>query len=73
MRRIEWSAETQLLRAGLSGDGAFLRALWPKVRQALEFCWVPGGWGKPFAGSLLFRPQLSDRCLIDSFHRALSQ
>lgn len=28
----------------LSGDEAFLRKLWPQVRQALEFCWVPGGW-----------------------------
>jgi len=28
----------------LSGDAAFLQSLWPKVRKALEFCWVPGGW-----------------------------
>ncbi len=28
----------------LSGDDARLRALWPKVRKALEFCWIPGGW-----------------------------
>ena len=28
----------------LSGDEAFLKSLWPKVRKALEFCWVPGGW-----------------------------
>jgi len=28
----------------LSGDTAFLRSLWPKVRKALEFCWIPGGW-----------------------------
>ncbi len=28
----------------LSGDGAWLRALWPRVRKALEFAWVPGGW-----------------------------
>ena len=28
----------------LSGDDAFLRTLWPSVRKALEFCWVPGGW-----------------------------
>ena len=28
----------------LSGDKAFLKSLWPKVRQALEFCWIPGGW-----------------------------
>jgi uncharacterized protein (DUF608 family) len=28
----------------LSGDDEFLKAIWPKVRQAIEFCWVPGGW-----------------------------
>ena len=28
----------------LSGDDGLLRALWPKVRKALEFCWVEGGW-----------------------------
>lgn len=28
----------------LSGDDAFLRRLWPKVKQALAFCWIPGGW-----------------------------
>ena len=28
----------------LSGDEALAAALWPKVRKALEFCWIPGGW-----------------------------
>ncbi len=28
----------------LSGDDEMLRALWPKARQALAFCWVEGGW-----------------------------
>ncbi|MBN1640865.1 MAG: hypothetical protein JXA09_06495 [Anaerolineae bacterium] len=28
----------------LSGDDDMLRALWPKARQALAFCWVEGGW-----------------------------
>ncbi len=28
----------------LSGDDAWLRRLWPKVRKALEFCWIEGGW-----------------------------
>lgn len=28
----------------LSGNDALLKKLWPKVRKALEFCWIPGGW-----------------------------
>ena len=28
----------------LSGDDAFLREIWPHVRKAVEFCWIPGGW-----------------------------
>jgi non-lysosomal glucosylceramidase len=28
----------------LSGDDSQLRQLWPKVRKALEFCWIEGGW-----------------------------
>ena len=28
----------------LSGDDAMLKALWPKARRALEFCWIDGGW-----------------------------
>ncbi|MCP5529372.1 MAG: hypothetical protein H7A44_02935 [Opitutaceae bacterium] len=28
----------------LSGTTAWLRKLWPRARQALEFAWVPGGW-----------------------------
>jgi len=28
----------------LSGDEALLKQLWPQVRKALEFCWIPGGW-----------------------------
>lgn len=28
----------------LSGDESFLRRIWPNVRRALEFCWIPGGW-----------------------------
>ena len=28
----------------LSGDDDMLRRLWPHARQALEFCWIPGGW-----------------------------
>ncbi len=28
----------------LSGNAAWLAAIWPKVKRALEFCWVEGGW-----------------------------
>jgi len=28
----------------LSGDREWLKAVWPKARKAIEFCWVPGGW-----------------------------
>ncbi len=28
----------------LSGDKVMLATLWPKVRKALEFCWIKGGW-----------------------------
>ncbi|NLH43115.1 MAG: hypothetical protein GX448_14850, partial [Planctomycetes bacterium] len=28
----------------LSGDDAMLTTLWPHVKKAVEFCWIPGGW-----------------------------
>jgi uncharacterized protein (DUF608 family) len=28
----------------LSGDGEWLRKLWPEIKRALEFAWVEGGW-----------------------------
>ena len=28
----------------LSGDEAWLRDLWPRIKKALEFAWVPNGW-----------------------------
>jgi uncharacterized protein (DUF608 family) len=28
----------------LSGDHAALERLWPGVKRALSFCWIPGGW-----------------------------
>ncbi len=28
----------------LSGDIEWLRGIWPRVKKALEFAWVPGGW-----------------------------
>lgn len=28
----------------LSGDTGMLETLWPHVKKAVEFCWIPGGW-----------------------------
>jgi uncharacterized protein (DUF608 family) len=28
----------------LSGDIEWLRKVWPGIKRALEFAWVPGGW-----------------------------
>ena len=28
----------------VSGDNDMFRRLWPNVRKALEFAWIPGGW-----------------------------
>ena len=28
----------------LSGNDVLLRRLYPQVKKALEFCWIPGGW-----------------------------
>ncbi len=28
----------------LSGDDQMLKALWPHVKRAVEFCWIKGGW-----------------------------
>jgi non-lysosomal glucosylceramidase len=28
----------------LSGDDAWLRELWPKVKRAIAFAWIPDGW-----------------------------
>lgn len=28
----------------LSGDDAWLGRMWPNIKRALEFSWVPGGW-----------------------------
>ena len=28
----------------LSGDDQMLKALWPRVKKAVEFCWIKGGW-----------------------------
>ena len=28
----------------LSGDDEMLKKLWSKVKKAVEFCWIPGGW-----------------------------
>ncbi|MFH1566953.1 MAG: GH116 family glycosyl hydrolase, partial [Gemmatimonadota bacterium] len=28
----------------LCGDDEWLRQVWPGVKRAVEFCWIPGGW-----------------------------
>jgi uncharacterized protein (DUF608 family) len=28
----------------LSGDTEWLRSLWPRIKQAVAFAWIPGGW-----------------------------
>jgi non-lysosomal glucosylceramidase len=28
----------------LSGDQAWLKSMWPRVKKGIEFAWVPGGW-----------------------------
>ncbi len=28
----------------LSGDKQWLTTMWPRIRKAIEFAWVPGGW-----------------------------
>ncbi len=28
----------------LSGDTAWLKSIWPAVKKAVEFAWIPGGW-----------------------------
>jgi uncharacterized protein (DUF608 family) len=28
----------------LSGDDAWMRQIWPRVKKAVEFAWIPGGW-----------------------------
>jgi uncharacterized protein (DUF608 family) len=28
----------------LSGDTAWLGAMWPRIKKAIEFAWIPGGW-----------------------------
>lgn len=28
----------------LSGDMPWLREMWPRIKKAIEFAWVPGGW-----------------------------
>ena len=27
-----------------TGDDAWMRGLYPKIRRSVEFCWIPGGW-----------------------------
>ncbi len=34
----------------LSGDDDMLKRLWPNVKKAIEFCWIPGGWDADMDG-----------------------
>jgi len=34
----------------LSGDVDLLKRLWPDVKKAIEFCWIPGGWDADMDG-----------------------
>jgi non-lysosomal glucosylceramidase len=34
----------------LSGDTEFLKKLYPNVKKALQFCWIPGGWDADIDG-----------------------
>jgi len=36
----------------LSGDLAWLREMWPRVKKAMEFAWIPGGWDPDKKGVL---------------------
>jgi non-lysosomal glucosylceramidase len=50
--RFGWAAADgqmgQILHAyldwKLTGDDAWLGAMWPQLKKAIEFAWVPGGW-----------------------------
>ncbi len=50
--RFGWAAADgqmgQILHAyldwKLTGDDAWLREMWPALKKAIEFAWVPGGW-----------------------------
>ncbi|MBV8550478.1 MAG: hypothetical protein JOY54_04205 [Acidobacteriaceae bacterium] len=36
----------------LSADNNFLQEFWPKVKRAIEFAWIPGGWDENRDGVL---------------------
>jgi hypothetical protein len=50
--RFGWAAADgqmgQILHAyldwKLTGDDAWLHAMWPRLKKAIEFAWIPGGW-----------------------------
>jgi non-lysosomal glucosylceramidase len=50
--RFGWAAADgqmgQILHAyldwKLTGDDVWLRGMWPRLKKAIEFAWVPGGW-----------------------------
>ena len=35
-----------------SGDGDFLARLWPRIRAALAYAWIPGGWDADRDGAM---------------------
>jgi uncharacterized protein (DUF608 family) len=37
----------------LSGDTAWLRTMWPRIKRAMEFCWITGGWDPKKAGIMV--------------------
>ena len=50
--RFGWAAADgqmgQILHAyldwKLTGDDVWLRGMWPRLKKAIEFAWIPGGW-----------------------------
>jgi len=36
----------------LCGDPAWLKSMWPRVKKAIEYAWIPGGWDADHDGVL---------------------
>jgi flavin reductase (DIM6/NTAB) family NADH-FMN oxidoreductase RutF len=66
VRRIEWSEETQLLRAALSGDGVFLVAVDDSGRpNPMTIGWAQVGivWSRPILTVYVRKSRYTHRCL----------